>query len=560
MESVSMDASVAERSQAAEKVPAVADIQAADVALRSAERRSTADNLMVAVLTPTGQDGKVAGKVLARAGLDPRICADMADVCDLIGKESIGVLLLAEEALAPEARDRLFESLDRQPSWSDVPIVILTGEDELSGALPRSLSSVARKGNVTLLERPVRVATLTTVIQSGLRARQRQLDVKANIEQQQAAETSLRESEMRLRATVQSAPYPLMLHASDGEILQLSEAWMTLTGYYSTPVTTTEEWAQLAFPETEQASILPHGSADLDQPEGESIRLGEHTVRAADGKDRIWDFHRVALGALPDGRRLWLTAGIDVTEYKQLVASERSARQEAEEANAAKSQFLATMSHELRTPLNAIAGYAELLKLELRGPITQEQREDLDRIDRSQRHLLSLINDVLNFAKIEAGHVAVDSTPIDLAPVIRSLNEFVEPQLREKDLHFTMARDIPDAKACGDEDKVRQILINLLSNAIKFTAKGGSIELQCHDDGQMLHICVVDTGSGIPADKLLAIFEPFVQVNRDYASKHEGTGLGLAISRDLARRMGGDLTVKSELGKGSTFVLSLPRA
>jgi signal transduction histidine kinase len=302
------------------------------------------------------------------------------------------------------------------------------------------------------------------------------------------------------------------------------------------------------------------GSADLDQPEGESIRLDQRTVRAADGSDRIWDFHRVALGSLPDGRRLWLTAGIDVTEYKQLVASERTARQEAEEANAAKSQFLATMSHELRTPLNAIAGYVELLKLELRGPINKEQREDLDRIDRSQRHLLSLINDVLNFAKIEAGHVAVESAPIDLGPVIRSLNEFVEPQLLEKDLHFVMAHDIPDAKACGDADKVRQILINLLSNAIKFTAKGGSIELQCHEDEKMLYICVVDTGSGIPADKLVAIFEPFVQVNRDYASKHEGTGLGLAISRDLARRMGGDLTVKSELDKGSTFVLSLPRA
>jgi PAS domain S-box-containing protein len=571
MESASMGASVAAESPAAKGVPAAAESTGGrgasvvggsqtDSDRRVAVERASSNSLPVAVLTPTGHDGRVAKKVLAHAGLDPRVCADMADVCELIGKEEIGVLLLAEEALAPQAREKLFESLDRQPSWSDVPIVILTGEDELSGSLPRTLGAVARKGNVTLLERPVRVATLTTVIQSALRARQRQLDVKANLEQQRAAEASLRESEMRLRATVQSAPYPLMLHASDGEILQLSEAWTTLTGDYSTAVTTTDEWAQFAFPENEQASILPRGSAELDQPEGESIRLGEHTVRAADGNERIWDFHRVALGSLPDGRRLWLTAGIDVTEYKQLVASERVARQEAEEANAAKSRFLATMSHELRTPLNAIAGYAELLRLELRGPITKEQREDLDRIDRSQRHLLSLINDVLNFAKIEAGHVAVDSSPIDLSEVVKSLNEFVEPQLREKDLHFTMARDIPDAKAFGDADKVRQILINLLSNAIKFTPKGGSIALRCHDDEELLYISVGDTGTGIPADKLAAIFEPFVQVNRDYASKHQGTGLGLSISRDLARRMGGDLTVESELGKGSTFVLSLPKA
>jgi len=524
------------------------------------ERNPPLESLPVAVLTPTGQDGRMAGVVLERAGLDPRICADMSDVCELIGREEIGVLLMAEEALAPAARDKLFESLDKQPSWSDLPIVILTGEDELSGALPRTLSGVAQKGNVTLLERPVRVATLTTVIRSGLRARQRQLDVKANIEKQRAAEVSLRESEMRLRAAVQSAPYPLMLHAGDGEILQLSEAWMTLTGYYSTPLTTTGEWAKLAFPEGESGSVIAFGSDASDQAEGESVHLGERTVRTAAGTDRIWDFHQVALGSLPDGRRLWLTAGIDVTEYKHLVESERAARHEAEEANMAKSQFLATMSHELRTPLNAIAGYSELLRLGIRGPITGEQREDLDRIDRSQRHLLSLINDVLNFAKIEAGHVAVNTTTMRLGEVVQSLREFVEPQLREKDLHFSMTEHIPEVEACGDPDKVRQILINLLSNAIKFTSAGGHISLDFSEKDEEICISVQDDGVGIPADKLDAIFEPFVQVNRDYTSKHEGTGLGLAISRDLARRMGGDLTVESTYGKGSKFTLALPRA
>jgi signal transduction histidine kinase/FixJ family two-component response regulator len=520
----------------------------------------SSDKLPVAILTPTGKDAKVAELVLSRAGLTPRVCQNMSDVCDLITAEDIGVLLLAEEALAPDQRDRLFASLDKQASWSDVPIVIMTGEDELSGALPRTLKGLAEKGNVTLLERPVRVATLTTVIRSGLRARQRQLDVKANLEQRQAAEVSLRESEMRLRAAVQAAPYPLMLHADNGEILQLSEAWMTRTGHYSTPVDTTDEWAALAFPDPGNNPVLPRGSDAQDQLEGESVHLGEHTVKAANGEDRIWDFHRVALGTLPDGRRLWLTAGIDVTEYKHLLESEREARMQAEEANAAKSQFLATMSHELRTPLNAISGYAQLLTLGLRGPITPAQREDLDRIDRSQRHLLSLINDVLNFAKIEAGHVAVESTPMALGDVIESLKQFVEPQLREKNLQFTMASDIPTTEACGDPDKVRQILINLLSNAIKFTPEGGHIAVECSEDEKMLYICVEDDGAGIPADKLDAIFEPFVQVNRDYASKHEGTGLGLSISRDLARRMGGDLTVSSEIGKGSKFTLSLPRA
>jgi signal transduction histidine kinase len=196
----------------------------------------------------------------------------------------------------------------------------------------------------------------------------------------------------------------------------------------------------------------------------------------------------------------------------------------------------------------------------LRGPITQEQREDLERIDRSQRHLLSLINDVLNFAKIEAGHVAVASSPMALVHVVESLREFVEPQLREKGLQFRMDETLPEGKACGDPDKVRQILINLLSNAIKFTAAGGHISLECEEDDKTIYIGVEDDGAGIPTDKLDAIFEPFVQVNRDYSSTHEGTGLGLSISRDLARRMGGDLTVMSEMGKGSRFTLALPRA
>jgi signal transduction histidine kinase len=265
------------------------------------------------------------------------------------------------------------------------------------------------------------------------------------------------------------------------------------------------------------------------------------------------------LGHLPDGRRINLTAAIDVTEYRQLVESERSARLQAEEANSAKSQFLATMSHELRTPLNAIAGYTQLLSLGIRGAISDEQREDLERIDRSQRHLLSLINDILNFAKIEAGHVAVENSPVNLSDVLPGLQEFVEPQLREKHVDFRIVNNAPDVMACGDADKVRQILINLLSNAIKFTGEGGHIELKCEAADKTLSISVRDDGAGIPPDKLEAIFEPFVQVGRDFSSPQGGTGLGLSISRDLARRMNGDLEVSSKLGEGSVFTLQLPR-
>jgi PAS domain S-box-containing protein len=520
-------------------------------------RSHSADlTLRVALLTPTGKDAVVAQRILAREQIAAIICNDMRETRSMIAAEEAGVLVIAEEALDLQARTELLAALAEQPSWSDLPIILLTGDGELSGSLPRTLSGVTLKGNVTLIERPVRVATLITLIRSAQRARARQLDVRDYIAKRNEAEASLRESEQRLRSAVMSAPYPLMLHAEGGEILQLSRAWTTLTGYDASSVATTGEWARLAYRD-DQDELAEF--ATVDAQEGESTHVGERSVTIADGSARTWDFHRVALGHLPDGRRITLTAAIDVTEYKHLVESERAARRQAEEANSAKSQFLATMSHELRTPLNAIAGYTQLLTLGVRGEITPEQREDLERIDRSQRHLLSLINDILNFAKIEAGHVAIESEPVDVDEILESLKEFVEPQLQEKRVTFGCSNESAGAMARGDSDKVRQILINLLSNSIKFTREGGSISVKCTADDRSLRITVTDDGTGIPPDKLEAIFEPFVQVGRDFSSTHGGTGLGLSISRDLARRMNGDLDVESRLGQGSSFTLTLPR-
>lgn len=513
-------------------------------------------HLPVALLTPTGADGSIAQRVLSSAGMISHVCANMDEVCALISHDEAAVIVIAEEALDPNSRTKLFESLNAQPSWSDIPIVLLTGEGELSATLPKILAGVTEKGNVTLLERPVRVATLTTILRSAQRARQRQLDVRDYITQRNESEQTIRESEQRLRSAVQSAPYPLMLHAEGGEVLQLSKAWTTLTGYDANSLVTTGEWSRLAF--RKPSNALPEFTS-ADAVEGESVSLGEREVHIADGSTRIWDLHRVALGQLPDGRRVNLTAAIDVTDYRQLVESERAARFQAEEANSAKSQFLATMSHELRTPLNAIAGYTQLLTLGVRGEISPEQREDLERIDRAQRHLLALINDILNFAKIEAGHVDIESNAVDIDDVLKGLQEFVAPQLREKHVHFEVVNEVEGAVARGDADKARQILINLLSNAIKFTGDGGTISVRCTSGENTVCITVKDDGAGIPPDKLDAIFEPFVQVGRDFSSPQGGTGLGLAISRDLARRMDGDLAVKSELGKGSTFTLTLPR-
>jgi signal transduction histidine kinase len=254
-------------------------------------------------------------------------------------------------------------------------------------------------------------------------------------------------------------------------------------------------------------------------------------------------------------------------ERERLLHESERARAEAETAwaaadaaNAAKSQFLAVMSHELRTPLNAIGGYAELMELGIRGPVSAEQRSDLARIQASQRHLLGLINDVLNYARVEAGSVRYAVTDVDLREAVASAEALVAPQARAKGLTLSTVPCPAGLTARADDEKLRQVLVNLLSNAVKFTDPGGCVELAAEADGEVVRVHVRDTGLGIPTDKLKAIFEPFVQVRSDLTRTAEGTGLGLAISRDLARGMGGDLTVESALGKGSTFTLTLPRA
>jgi signal transduction histidine kinase len=242
-------------------------------------------------------------------------------------------------------------------------------------------------------------------------------------------------------------------------------------------------------------------------------------------------------------------------------AEARRAQAAADTANHAKTDFLAMMSHELRTPLNAIGGYASLIRDSVYGPINKDQEDAIDRIVRSQRHLLGLINDVLNLSRVEAGRVDYHIEDVALGDLAEELGAMVEPLVGAKSLEYHVDIGDPDCRIRVDREKVLQILLNLVSNAVKFTAAGGRIVLSAKDDRPgFMRIEVMDTGRGIPNDKLEAIFEPFLQVRADPARANEGTGLGLAISRNLARGMNGDLRAVSELGKGSTFALTLPLA
>jgi signal transduction histidine kinase len=216
------------------------------------------------------------------------------------------------------------------------------------------------------------------------------------------------------------------------------------------------------------------------------------------------------------------------------------------------------MSHELRTPLNAVIGFSEVLIEKMFGDVNAKQEEYLHDILASGRHLLSLINDILDLAKIEAGRMDLDLEDFDVAQAIDNAVVLIRERATRKGLTLDTRLDRELGSLRGDHRKIKQVLLNLLSNAVKFTPEGGRLEVRAQRlDGQV-EVSVADTGTGIATEDLEAVFEEFRQVGTDYAKKHEGTGLGLTLSRKFVELHGGRIWVKSQLGQGSTFAFTLP--
>jgi PAS domain S-box-containing protein len=299
---------------------------------------------------------------------------------------------------------------------------------------------------------------------------------------------------------------------------------------------------------------------------GEPYTIEYRFKESATGRYR-WFLGR-ALPLRDERQRIirWFGTCTDIDDTKRAEADRdaalreaQRARVEAETANRAKAEFLAAMSHELRTPINAALGYCELLAMGIRGPVSAAQQEDLARIQRSQRLLLSLVNDILNFARLEAGQIEFHLADAMLDDTLASLDAMISPQMDAKGLRYRQS-GCEGVRLRADVEKLQQVLLNLLTNSVKFTAAGGEIDLACDADDEWVSLSVRDTGRGIAPGQLERIFEPFVQLDRHLThASQQGVGLGLAISRDLMRAMGGELTVASTLGQGSTFVARIPR-
>lgn len=321
----------------------------------------------------------------------------------------------------------------------------------------------------------------------------------------------------------------------------------------------------------DHASMASHGEdevtrlADAFQRMGGRVRESLATAMAARGEAETQTREARALAdeleqQVEEAQALSEELEQSNERLQSFAADADSARAEAEAANGAKVEFLATMSHELRTPLNAIAGFVDLLDAEVAGPISEEQAKYLARIKRAQGLLLRRIDDMLNFAKIDSGTLTYTVHTVGVDATLSPLVTLIQPLMVERGLVLKYTAPPAHLAVRADGEKCEQIVLNLLSNAMKFTKRGGCVEIACGCDQDRVQICVSDTGVGIPQDKLGIVFEPFIQVDPSLTRQRDGTGLGLAISRQLARGMGGELTVISTPGIGSTFTLILPAA
>ena len=380
-------------------------------------------------------------------------------------------------------------------------------------------------------------------------------ELEAQSEELQEANRELTEAEARYRFLADTIPVQVWTALPDGRLDYVSKRAATFFARSQEEIVDSG-WLDVVHPDDRERVIAAWTSA-LSTGENYEIefRLWSH-------EDNTWLWHLGRALPLRDetGEIVrWFGSNTNVETQKRVSEEHQRLKREAEAANRAKMEFLAAMSHELRTPLNAINGYADLMLMEIVGPLTEGQRDYVTRVNRSGKFLLALINDVLNFAKIDAGVVEVKKVPVNIHDLLEGIHTLVEPQLRAKKQYYRYNGSDGRCKVIGDLEKIEQVVLNLLTNASKFTEDGGEISLECESSNGTARIHVSDTGRGIAPEKLETIFNPFVQIDRGaHSSSQQGVGLGLAISRELALAMGGDLTVESTVGRGSRFTLSLP--
>jgi PAS domain S-box-containing protein len=367
----------------------------------------------------------------------------------------------------------------------------------------------------------------------------------------------LEESEKRLILALQGGNLGFWDVNFQTEETIFNERWAQMLGYSLNEIENTREmWLKNIHPDDRERVLKV----------GEDYRMGripnyEVEYRAVTReKDVIW---QISKGAIVErdvnGAPLRMVGTVtDITERKHMEDDLIMAKEVAESADRLKSAFLATMSHELRTPLNAIIGFTGIMLQELAGPLNEEQRKQLTMVQNSSRHLLALINDVLDISKIEAGQLNLSISSFELGPSIEKIVALVSPLAEKKEIELRL--DVADnvETATTDQRRLEQVILNLLNNAVKFTEKG-HVRISCRREDEHYILSVADTGIGIRPEEISGLFQPFHQIDTGLSRKHEGTGLGLSICKKILNLMGGEISVESQWGQGSIFTMRFPR-
>ncbi|MBD2188461.1 PAS domain S-box protein [Pseudanabaena mucicola] len=426
--------------------------------------------------------------------------------------------------------------------------------------------AVSTELTITTYEGATRIWRFESALLSNTNHSKVIIGMATDVTEQKQVTQKIQESENQMRRAINYAPFPLVIHVEGGQILQINRAWTEITGYTHEEIPTVRDWVYKAYQKNHE--LILEGISKL-YGINEKLDEGEFEFFAKDGSKKIWNFVTAPLGQLANGQRAIISMAMDITERKayELVLGE--AKEQAEAANRAKSDFLASMSHELRTPLNGILGYAQILLSD--DEATERQIDGFKVIYQCGSHLLDLISEILDLSKIEAKKLDLFPEEISLATFLTGVVQICEIKAKEKNLEFVyqVSEHLPDY-ILVDEQRLRQILLNLLGNAIKFTDRGNVIfrvhlvatepQTQQEDDSCALlpkiRFEIIDTGKGIAAADLAKIFLPFEQVG-DRQNRPDGTGLGLAITQKLVTMMGSKLQVTSQINQGSCFWFDL---
>ena len=498
----------------------------------------------VLILAPTGRDAHLTRDVLADAGIRATVCADLPGLVDEMAAGA-GTLLLSEEALTSEVGlQYLGDKLMRQPPWSDLPILLLAHQGADSAAVRKAVRTL---GNVTLLERPVRVAALVTAAQTALRARQRQYHAREHLHELDHIARQLTASEGRIKAIFANAAVGIAELTTDGHFLMVNDALCRLLGERR------EDMMGITL------SKVAHAEDRADIESGlrrlvsgvQDTFVGERRFVRRDG-ETIWVKLSVSLAKESRSSEVRSVAVIeDITERKH-------AEEDLREADRRKDEFLATLAHELRNPLAPIRNSLHIFRMAGIQDPTVERVADM--MERQVAHMVRMVDDLLEVSRISRGKIELRKERVELAAVLRNAVDTSLPLVEAGQHKLTV--EVPDEPLVVEADPVRlaQVFANLLNNSAKYTPPGGEISLRVNVEQGMATVCVKDNGEGIPANMLGRVFNMFTQVNTGMRAQG-GLGIGLTLARTLVHLHGGTIEAFSP-GKnlGCEFLVRLPLA